>query len=58
VITVLKVIFAAVFLATVVGTILLLVYGFYVSAVCLGGVSIIFGVMVAKDVIERVRGSS
>ena len=54
----LKVIFGVIFLATVVGTILLLVYGLWMPAVCLGAVSALFGVMVVKDVIQRIRGSA
>ena len=56
-IAVLKVIFAIIFLATVAGTIALLIYQLWMPAVCLGGVSVIFGVMVVKDVVERIRGS-
>jgi len=54
-ITALKVIFAIVFLATLAGTITLLVYQLWMPAVCLGACSAIFGVMVVKDVVERIR---
>lgn len=57
-ITALKVIWAIVFLATVVGTILLLVYGLYMPAVCLGALAALFGVMVVRDVVQRIRGGS